>query len=335
MKENAKSATKNQESAGLNTKPTSEFKTMPTIEKGEFSVFDLENELQIPENQDVIKTKRCGSVDKYENFIKAYQKSKSDFSVVSYGATKKIVYGKNQFIFSGVKGEKKPKGVHLISLVKKDIDKLIKDSYNPTTDTFEIFNIVPKIPEKKPHLTYIHHNNLDFFGEGQEALAIDINHCYWRTAFMLGFISPETYKKGIEKTEYKDGRLIAIGTLGKIITVKQYKQGVKVAEYIDNTDYIKYGAFFWAVICHINNIMLELAHELKEDFLMFITDCVVIDPSRKADAIRIMEKHGYGTKEYRLVFTEISEKKVAWLTEKGEHKHIIHNQMLDNPKGRY
>ena len=317
MNKKSKLSTKNKQKRDSNAVGYSVFKTMPNIERGEFSVFDIENELEIPEKQD-IKTKRCGSVDKYAGYLKAYEKSKSDFSVVSYGSTKKIVYGSNTFLFSGVKGEKKPLGVHLISLVKKDIDKLVLEGHK-----------ILKIPEKKPHLTFIHHRHLEYYGEGEEALAIDINHCYWRTAFLLGFISEETYKKGIDKPEYKDGRLIAIGTLGKILTVRKYKAGIKVEEYLDDSDYLKYGGFFWAVIVRIHNMMLELYSVLKEDFLMFLTDCVVIDPRRKNDALRVMEKHGYGTKEYRLVFTDITEKKVAWLTDKGEHKHIVHNQMLD------
>lgn len=329
MNKKSKLSTKNKQKQDSNAVGYSVFKTMPNIERGEFSVFDIENELEVPEKQDIktdktdttdIKTtKRCGSVDKYAGYLKAYEKSKSDFIVVSYGSTKKIVYGTNTFLFSGVKGEKKPLGVHLISLVKKDIDKLI--------DSDSEYKI-PKIPEKKPHLTFIHHRHLEYYGK-QEALAIDINHCYWRTALLLGFVSEETYKKGIDKPQYKDGRLIAIGTLGKIITVRKYKAGIKVEEYIDDRDYLKYGGFFWAVISRIHNMMLELYSVLKEDFLMFLTDCVFIDPRRKNDAIKVMEKHGYQTKEYSLSFTDITEKKVAWLTDKGEHKHILHNQMLD------
>jgi len=322
-------------------------KPMKQVTMEDFSIFDIEKDLtkpqsnkEVSENQElninprdfleIESNKHCGSVDNFDRYLAMYSDSKSDFTVVSYGVTKKIIYGKYSFIFNGLKGEKKPLGTHLISMVKKDIDKLIDGVYNEVTGEYENKVKPPNIPDKKPYLTFIHHRNLDWFGTGQEALAIDINHCYWRTIFLLGRITPETYQKGIEKNEYKDGRLIAVGTLGKILTVRKYKAGVKVEEYVDDRDYLRYGGFFWEVICKVYALLIDLWQTLKEDFLMFLTDCVVIDASKRDLAVQIMEKHGYGTKEYKIVFTDITETKVAWITDKGEKKHIIHNRLLNN-----
>lgn len=293
----------------------------------------------IPEDKNVFfeirkqeSNKHCGSIDNYDRYLAMYIKSKSEFLVVSYGVTRKIMYGKYSFIFNGLKGESKPKGTHLISLVKKDIDKLLLGTYDPDTYTYINKVITPKIPEKKPYLTFIHHKNLDWYGIGQEALAIDINHCYWRTIYLLGRISEETYNKGIEKSEYKDGRLIAVGTLGKILTVRKYKEGLRIAEYVDDRDYKKYGGFFWEVISKVYTLLVELWQTLKEDFLMYLTDCVVIDPCKRDLAISIMEKHGYGCKEFNIVFTKIEEDRVAWITDKGDSKYIVHNRMLHSMK---
>jgi len=112
--------------------------------------------------------------------------------------------------------------------------------------------------------------------------------------------------------------------------VRKYKAGVKVEEYVDDRDYLRYGGFFWEVICKVYALLIDLWQTLKEDFLMFLTDCVVIDASKRDLAVQIMEKHGYGTKEYKIVFTDITETKVAWITDKGEKKHIIHNRLLNN-----
>lgn len=295
--------------------PFMEFKPIEKVEKDGYSVFDIEEDLKVFENRE-LRTKRCGSVDKFNQYLNAYIQSKSSFTIVSYGATKKIVYGNNSFIFSGVKGEKKPQGMHLISLVKKDIDSLV--SGNP-----EILNTVPKIPSKKPHLTHINYKNCRWYGTGVEILSIDVNHCYWRTAYLLGYIKEETYLKGIEKDEYKEGRLIAIGTLGKILTVRKYENGLQVKEYIDDTDYLLYGRFFWHIISKIYIMLQELISELKEDFLMFLTDCIFIDPSKRDLAISIMEKHGYSTKEYLCAFTNVDNNKLNWITDKGEEKQMV------------
>jgi hypothetical protein len=299
-----------------------------------YSVFDIKDDLEKKpiEVATEEKQKHCGTIDKFDAYLKTYQKTKSDFTVVSYGSTKKIIYGKTKFVFSGARQTKKPTGIHLVALVKKDIDNLIRPVLNEVTQEYEVLYKIPKIPQKKPHLTFIHHRNLDWYGAGQEALAIDINHCYWRTAYLLGFITDETYKKGIEKKEYKDGRLIAIGTLAKILTVTEYKDGLKHKEYIDDREYKKYGGFFWAVISKVHILLMELNVTLKEDFLMFLTDCVVIDPCKKDIAISIIEKHGYSCKEYSLVFTDIDENMVRWVTNDGKKKQIVHNKMLGEKK---
>jgi hypothetical protein len=290
---------------------------LPVEKRGDFSVFEIENDLQKTDNKD-FNTVKCGNIHQFDDFLKAYEKSKSSFKVISYGTTKKIIYGKSKFLFSGIKGEKKPQGLHLIGMVKRDIDALI--TKNP--------DIIPSIPKKKPNITQINLKNIEWFGTGVQALAIDVNHCYWRTAFLLGFITKQTYFKGIERQEYKDGRLIAIGTLGKMLSVSKYENGIKVADYIDDTDYLKYGGFFWKVLEKVYELYLDLQTTLKEDFLMFLTDCVVIDESKRDVATAIMVKHGYSTKENFITFTDINDKSVCWITDKGEEKQILHYKMI-------
>jgi len=298
------------------------FKPIPTI-KEHFDVFnsesefiDVENNKEYTKNQD-IKIIRCGYLTKFDSYLKKYISFTSNFTVISYGLTKKIIYGRNHYVFFGVKGQKRPSGIHLVGLVKKDVDDYIARTGHTL-----------KIPKKLPYTVYVHKNNIAMYDTGVQALAIDINHCYWRTAYILGYITELTYMKGLEKDEYKDGRLIAIGNLGKIIGVTMYENGVKVLENADSSDYIKYGGFYWSIINKMETLMLELIQSLRHDFLMFLTDCIVIPPDKKEQATAIIEKHGYQVKEYSLFFTEITEEKVSWETDKGEKKQIIHNQML-------
>jgi hypothetical protein len=306
-----------------------EFQEIPKYERADFSVFDVEKDLVFNDNQiDTVNNKqllvkRCGSIDKFDQYSIAYQKSKANFMEVSYGITKKIIYGKNTFIFSGNKGEPRPKGMHLIGMVKRDIDNLITQSYNPVIDEYEIWDKIPKIPQKKPHLTSVNYRNCHWFGTGVQMLAIDINHCYWRTAFMLGYITEDTYLKGIERDDFKKARLISIGTLGKMLTVKMYEDGTKTKEYIDDRDYLKYGRFFWHIISKIYELLQELISELKDDFLMYLTDCVFIDETKRDVVMSIMSKHGYAAKEYFATFTNVDNNKLNWITDKGEEKQMV------------
>ena len=49
---------------------------------------------------------------------------------------------------------------------------------------------------------------------------------------------------------------------------------------------------------------------------------LILAPTREL-AIQIMTKHGYSTKEYLCTFTDIENKKVSWVTDKGEEKQMI------------
>ena len=300
------------------------------------SVFDIENDFYKNKSLDIeisdLYQRHCGNIDNFKRYKSLYKKTKKDFTIVSYGLSRKIIYGGRSLLFNGIKGQEKPMGIHLISLVKKEIDALIRGVYNEEKDIYENKFQIPKIPKYKPILTFVHHKNLEFYGCGVEALAIDINHCYWRTAYLLKYISEELYLKGLEKTEYKDGRLIAIGTLGKVLTIKKYVNGEKVNESVNDEEYKKYGGFYWAVICKVYSCMVELSTKLGIDYLMFLTDCVFIDPSRRDEAISIIESHGYSWKEYKVWFTNIDRDSVSWLTDDGKKKKINHFRRLDRIK---
>jgi hypothetical protein len=62
---------------------------------------------------------------------------------------------------------------------------------------------------------------------------------------------------------------------------------------------------------------------------MFLTDCIFIDPRKKELVQQIMEKHGYTTKCYSVVFTAIDADKVAWINDKGDVKQMAHRQKLN------
>ena len=108
-----------------------------------------------------------------------------------------------------------------------------------------------------------------------------------------------------------------------MLTVKKYQDGVKIKEYIDDRDYLIYGRFFWNIITKIYSLLQELIDHLKDDFLMYLTDCVFIDPAKKDIVLKIMEKHGYSAKEYFATFTNTDNNKLNWITDKGDEKQLV------------
>ena len=70
-------------------------------------------------------------------------------------------------------------------------------------------------------------------------------------------------------------------------------------------------------------MLQELISELKDDFLMYLTDCVFIDETKRDVVMSIMSKHGYAAKEYFATFTNVDNNKLNWITDKGEEKQMV------------
>jgi hypothetical protein len=59
---------------------------------------------------------------------------------------------------------------------------------------------------------------------------VDARHCYWRIAYILGYISRRTYLKYCENPQYKTLRNIALAILNTSIKREYYYNGVKTHE---------------------------------------------------------------------------------------------------------
>ena len=164
--------------------------------------------------------------------------------------------------------------------------------------------------------------------------AIDINACYFKTAYNLGFINEDLYIKGWEKRkENKLGLLASIGSLNKHETIETYKNG-KLRTTDTNWEYKnKYSPFYWAIINKVAEVMMEIAHALGENFYMWLTDCVYVDRDKKKIATDILDKYGYDYKSFYIEFTDLRGRQLNWYDFKAnEEKYINHNILLNYTK---
>jgi len=273
-----------------------------------------------------MSTIRGGYLNRFETDLNKLQDNKTNFQVVSSGLTRKIIFNQKEdkskrLYFGHQKSDILP-GVHMVNAVRRNIDKYI-ESGKP----------IPKL-EFRPKLVLYN------FMEIEKAInknprdltnAIDINACYFKTAYNLGFINEDLYKKGWEKRkENKLGLLASIGSLNKHETIETYKSG-KLKTTDTNWEYKnKYSPFYWAIINKVAEVMMEIAHALGENFYMWLTDCVYVDRDKKKIATDILDKYGYDYKSFYIEFTDLRGRQLNWYDFKAnEEKYINHNILLN------
>jgi hypothetical protein len=117
----------------------------------------------------------------------------------------------------------------IMSIVRKSATKYIKNHLGD----------IPTIPRLCP-VTF---NNIDLWeemGAGEEFYLIDASHCYWRVAYILGYISKNVYEKYAENKELKTLKNISLSILSSTIKREYYQNGEKYLEIeSDITDYKK------------------------------------------------------------------------------------------------
>jgi hypothetical protein len=103
--------------------------------------------------------------------------------------------------------------------------------------------------------------------------ATDLDHAYWRVAFLNEYISMKTYLRGLELKD-KSLRLAALANLS---SMKEYLV-IKDGKVTKETMMLKYDPILHKVY---NNIrftcyehMMNIAKMLEDDFICYKTDCV-------------------------------------------------------------
>jgi hypothetical protein len=103
--------------------------------------------------------------------------------------------------------------------------------------------------------------------------ATDLDHAYWRIAFLNEFISMNTYLKGLELKD-KSLRLAALANLSSMKEFQVIKEGVITEETIT----LKYDPILHKVYSNIRftcyEHMMNIANMLGNDFICYKTDCV-------------------------------------------------------------
>lgn len=215
---------------------------------------------------------------------------------------KKVAYT----YFDGVGGM----GFHICNLVKKDIEEWIKKNkgfdykkYQDANYNEQFFNI------KKIE------NNI-----GKPMRGIDVNGCYFNTMFKLKYITKRTYDMAYKKAEeWKTGRNASVGMLAKQVrySLYEFKKGVRWRmDRIVVSDKRKQ-AIRHHIIGHVWKTFQKLFGELNNDYYMFLTDCIYVDPKHLEKVQEFFESSGYTSKYKDFTLTKIDKvkRRIYWWDE--------------------
>jgi hypothetical protein len=103
--------------------------------------------------------------------------------------------------------------------------------------------------------------------------ATDVDHAYWRIAYLEGIISKRTYEKGLL---IKD-KTLRLAALANLASSKEYKV-IKDGVFTNQTKVLKYNPILQKVYHNIRFTCFEhmntIANLLGDDFICYKTDCI-------------------------------------------------------------
>jgi len=195
-------------------------------------------------------------------YIKNYTTLKRDFKIRQSPNYVEFVTSLGRKLYFN-KSDKFSKGLFLFRMVNRDISDFLK-----------VHGEV--IPYQEMPTNY---KNEDYDTKN-ETIGIDIDNAYWSIAHLKGYISENTYKKGLEKDNMKAIRLSALSSLGKEKCYKVYKKGKYIHDEIHNKD-LKRQEIYNDIRYTTYGIMYECAEVLQNDFHSWKTDCIFFKKSKK------------------------------------------------------
>lgn len=155
--------------------------------------------------------------------------------------------------------------LNLFATVKKSINKYLLDS------NFKVQRV-----HKKYDSTYTNRILFDELPIGSEFYYLDVRHCYWRIAYLKGYISEYFYLKVLENPELKIFRNMALSCIIAPKRKEYYREGNLIWEIEEDTRI--YNDIYESIRFTAWNIFGTLAFEKigKEKTIGYYTDGIMI-----------------------------------------------------------
>lgn len=202
---------------------------------------------------------KSGSVD---NYIKDLVSNKLSFSVRRASECTEILLDDKHIVFASQNIFPKKK-IYLFNSVKQQTTKWLKNN--------SVF-----LPEELNSIKY----NYDYDTDEGTMCGTDLNHAYWRIAYLYGMINEKTYIAGLD-TECKALRLATLSVLGREKKFDNYENGVMKKSYVYQKENVDLKNVFKFIRLTCFSFMKEASDLLGDDFFAWKTDCIYYRESLK------------------------------------------------------
>jgi len=191
------------------------------------------------------------------------EKKRNELNILQHG--KKIAKFKNSNSLSHLQRDDSKNILNLFATVKKSINKYLLDN-----------DLKVKKVHKKYDSTFTNRNLYSNLSNGSEFFYLDVKHCYWRLAYLKGYISEYFYLKVLENPDLKIFRNMALSCIIAPKKKEYYENGNLIwsieedtAIYNDVYESIRYSAW---------NIFGSITYEKigKEKTIGYFTDGIMI-----------------------------------------------------------
>tara|TARA_R110001592_G_scaffold238657_1_gene498475 strand:- start:3992 stop:4693 length:702 start_codon:yes stop_codon:yes gene_type:complete len=195
---------------------------------------------------------KSGSVD---NYIKDLVSNKLSFSVRRASECTEILMDDKHIVFASQSNFPKKK-IYLFNSVKQQTTKWLKEN-------------VVFLPEELNSIKY----NYDYDTDEGTMCGTDLNHAYWRIAYLYGMINEKTYIGGLD-TDCKALRLATLSVLGREKKFDNYEKGEIKESYVYQKENVDLKNVFKFIRLTCFSFMKEASDLLGDDFFAWKTDCI-------------------------------------------------------------
>lgn len=205
----------------------------------------------------------------FDAYVENFCLRKKDFVIETKRNTNSM-YVDNKLSFIGKmkkqgieKKENRKSIISLFAQVQKSVNKFIVDA------NFDIEKVEDNFKSTKTNK-----DKWNRIENGEVFWYIDINHCYWRIAFLKGYISEKLYKNTLAKSDLKIERNMSLAMIFAPKKRKYYIQGEFVVEISEEKtlwrtlyNNIRFTAY---------NLMGECMELSGDSFISYRTDGIMV-----------------------------------------------------------
>lgn len=227
----------------------------------------------------------------FDLYLRRLMLDKENFAVSETSFTKRVNIGDLELIFNE-DGKRDETLLQLINKVRSDARSFNAVTLQKNEDKINWFDLT----EKPPTATIA---------------KIDIKSAYWKTALMLGVITPETdaylRRKYTTVKELKLARLKALGSLATKRNASVYVNG-KLSSFSRSEEPTR--PIYLHVCGLLDELMKRITMEIPSAFYYYV-DCVFVSEKMHREVIEYIAKAEY---ENSIEYTEITTLQIGNLT---------------------